>query len=328
MSAPARIIREGDHALPLLIGEHSSIVAIRDSVARAACMDLPVVIQGETGTGKEIVAQLLHHQSGRVGQLVALNVAAVPEALAEAELFGVSRGAFTGATHDRAGLLEDANMGTLFLDESSDLARTMQMRLLRVLETGETRRLGGREHRRTTFRLVMGVQHSVAELLAQGRWRPDFMFRVAGLTLQLPRLVDRGRDIAILTNHYLGLLSLPALAAGSEKTLLAHHWPGNVRELKLAVARAAFLNSDPDGSDIVEAARVLLPPNEGSNRTVMQSLRDANRDHVLSVLASCGGDALAAARILLVSKATVYRQIREARGHSGGLSGAPEVSRP
>lgn len=286
---------------------------LRESVLRASCLDLPVLVQGETGTGKEIVAQLLHWHSGRVGNLVALNVAALPETLAEAELFGVSRGAFTGAMQDRPGLLEQADRGTLFLDEASDLARGMQTRLLRVLETGEARRIGGREERRTVFRLIVSVQQSPAELIAQRRWREDFLFRVVGLTLQLPRLIDRGGDIALLANHYLALLGLPSLSAGAARTLLAHHWPGNVRELKVAVSRAAFAVATPDAESIVAAARQLIGPMESSRVPVMQSLREATRDHVVAVLSSCGGDAVAAARILEVSRATVYRQLREAR---------------
>lgn len=326
MIVPAKVVRVSDRPEPLLIGEHSTIVAIRECVARAARMDLPVLVQGETGTGKEIIAQLLHSQSGRSGELVALNVTAVPEPLAEGELFGVARGAFTGATHDRAGLLEDANQGTLFLDEASDLARPMQTRLLRVLETGEARRVGGREHRRTTFRLVISVQQSAAELVAQHRWREDFMFRVVGLTLHLPRLAERGGDIAILANHYLAILGLPPLSPGSARTLLLHHWPGNVRELKLAVARAAFnIGGSPDANAIVDAAKMLQHSVVSPKTPVLQSLRDATRDHVLAVLASCGGDAMAAARVLAVSRATVYRQLREARALRGHAPPAERV---
>lgn len=295
MTATPRVAREAHGTVPALLGEHPSIVAIRASVARAARLDLPVVVQGETGTGKEIVAQLLHHESARAGRLVALNVAAVPEPLAEGELFGVTRGAYTGATHDRGGILEDANHGTLFLDEASDLARAMQTRLLRVLETGEARRVGGRESRRTSFRLVLSVQHSPAELLAQGRWRADFMYRVAGLTIRLPRLAERGRDIVTLANHYLQLMGLAPLTAGSERTLLTHNWPGNVRELKLAVARAAFeaAGADPKAEEIVTAAGALVSRSEGPSPGIMHSLRDAMRNHVVAVVASCGGDAVA-----------------------------------
>lgn len=243
----ARFDEAPDAPLPGMIGECPAMWAVYRLIRRVAPTDLPVLIEGETGTGKELVARALHELGPRAaGPLVDLNCAAITEGLAEAELFGWERGAFSGAHQQVCGLLELADGGTLFLDEVCSLPTAVQAKALRAVERHEFRRVGGRTIIPSDFRLVAAVSRPVEDLLATGALRPDFAFRLAGITVTLPPLRARDGDIRLLAEHFLEAAGRAvgrpmrwhddALAA-----LEGHAWPGNVRELEMLVRRLHLL---------------------------------------------------------------------------------------
>ena len=284
-----------------------------DSIRRAAPLNAPVIIQGPTGSGKELVAQALHALSGRRGSVVAVNVGAIPEALAEGELFGVARGAYTGAVRDRRGLIEAANGGTLFLDEGAELSIQMQIRLLRALEYGTFRPVGCSTDRHVNVRLVVSVQESVSELVGSKRWREDFFYRVTGLVLSVPALIDRPTDISLLVDHWLEHLGLAPLAGLGCQELAAYEWPGNIRELQRAVERAVFEVRDRPvaARDILEAA-LLSAASAGRKREPVPSahLRDIEKDHIQAVLRDAGYNTKQAAIRLGIPLRQLYRRFK------------------
>jgi transcriptional regulator with PAS, ATPase and Fis domain len=227
---------------PELLGESAGWREVRATLPRVAMSGLPVLVLGESGTGKELVARAIHALSprGRRG-FVAHNCGATPDSLIESELFGHARGAFTGAVADRAGLFEAADQGTLFLDEIGDASALLQMKLLRVLQEGEARRVGDTRVRRLDVRIVSATHRGLEDAVAAGGFRADLFFRLNAVRLRLPPLRERGHDVVLLARHYL------ARAAGGhapepDPALIAHllryPWPGNVRELANACAYA------------------------------------------------------------------------------------------
>jgi DNA-binding NtrC family response regulator len=229
--------------LPGMIGEHPSMLEVYDLVRRVAPTDLPVVVQGPTGSGKELVSRALHHLSeNRNGAFVDLNCAAIPENLVEGELFGWEKGGFTGAHQRRLGLLEHAAGGTLFLDEACSLPKAVQSKLLRVLELHELRRLGGHASIPSRFRVVLAVQRTLTSLVETGDYLVAFAHRVNGMTLELPPLNARGTDVVLLANHFLAqsnarYSSSLRFSEEVEAELQRLPWTGNVRELLGVVSR-------------------------------------------------------------------------------------------
>ena len=231
--------------LPAILGRDPTLMRALETTRRLAMRECPLLLQGETGTGKELVARAFHHASPRSsGPFRAVNCAALPAGLLEAELFGAARGAFTGADSARAGLLEAADGGTLFLDEIGDMAPPLQAALLRVLEDGFVRRLGEVEERRTDFALVAATHRDLGRLVAGGSFREDLLYRL-GRVLRLPPLRERPGDVVLLAHAF--LLEAAAggrpsvLDPGAEAWLLAHPFPGNVRELRARVLAAVAL---------------------------------------------------------------------------------------
>jgi DNA-binding NtrC family response regulator len=216
-------------------------------LGRAAPSDLPIILEGETGTGKEVVARAIHTWSGRTGPLVAVNCAALPEALAESELFGYRRGAFTGAERASPGFFRSAERGTLLLDEVSDLPLALQAKLLRVLEERAVQPLGEARPVPIDVRIVVAGQQSLAGAAAEGRFRPDLLARIDGVTARLPPLRRRREDVPSLFSHFLGTLSQgrsPAVDSDLVERLCLHDWPFNVRELVFLVRRLLTLHGD------------------------------------------------------------------------------------
>jgi transcriptional regulator with PAS, ATPase and Fis domain len=206
--------------------------------------DLPVLLEGESGTGKEVVARAVHAASARAGgDFVAVNCGAIPVELHESELFGHTRGAYTGAAQEKPGLFEAAHQGTLFLDEIGEMDPRAQVKLLRVLEAGELRRLGEVRLRHVSVRVIAATNARVDDAVARGRFRRDLLFRLGAVRVRLPPLRDRPGDILPLAHHFLRRAALPhpPLTPGAQMALLAHPWPGNVRELKFAIERAVAL---------------------------------------------------------------------------------------
>jgi sigma-54 dependent transcriptional regulator, flagellar regulatory protein len=232
----------------LIPGASSVMRAMKRLVATMAPADAPVLITGPSGSGKELVAEALHRLSGRKGEFVALNCAAIPAELLEGELFGTERGAYTGADRARAGLIEQAEGGTLFLDEIGDMPASLQAKLLRVLETRMVRRLGAAAPVQMDFRLVAATHRSLADMAREGTFREDLFYRLAVFPVEVPALNARLTDLPLILDRMLDDRAcaypgkpLPEFDASAYRALAAHDWPGNVRELKTVMLRACLL---------------------------------------------------------------------------------------
>lgn len=299
-----RLYRENpvpeDAPLPGMIGEHPMMKEVYRLVRRVAPTELPILIVGETGTGKELVARAIHELSGRPGRFVAVSVCAVADTMFEDAFFGHVKGAFTGAAADSPGYLLEADRGTVFLDEIGGLALPQQGKLLRAIETREFRPVGGRSDRRSDFRAVAATNVDPFELVRQGRLRRDLFERLHGVIVAIPRLRDRPSDVPMLATHFLAQLGHGALrfTADSLQALAAHHWPGNVRELRQLVARLA---ATADGA-VIQAEAVPRGHGDGDN-----NLRAA----VSAALLEANWSVQQAASALGVSRATLYRRIRD-----------------
>ena len=283
--------------------------------AAAARSDAPVLVLGESGTGKELVARAVHRSSPRArGPFVAINCAAIPEGLLEAELFGHRRGAWTGADRDREGLLREAHRGTLFLDEVGDMPLAMQAKLLRALESGEVRPLGGGV-RRIDVRVVAATHRDLRARVQAGLFREDLWWRLAVFALELPPLRARGDDALLLAERFLRELCPerpPRLSDGARARLLRHAWPGNVRELRNAIRRVAAL-----GAPVVEARDLAFlgapraaPPPVAEPESPLVDLRALERREVERARDRTGGHVRQAAALLGVHPATLYRKLK------------------
>jgi two-component system response regulator HydG len=244
---PRRALDE--RSLGTLVSESAAMREVFELIARVADATLPVVIQGETGVGKTMLARALHVESERAGApFVAVNCAAIPEHLLESELFGHVRGAFTGATATRAGLFVEAHGGTLFLDEIGDMNLALQAKLLHVIESGNVRPLGGSRERQVDVRVVAATHRDLRKLVEQGRFREDLLYRMQGLVIEVPPLRQRREDIPVLAEHFLAQARARSPRAVAERisgaaarALIDYGWPGNVRELEHAIGRAVLL---------------------------------------------------------------------------------------
>lgn len=293
-----------------VIGASPTILRAAALAEKFAVTDVPILLIGATGTGKELFAECIHEWSGRRGELVDVNCGALPKDMVESLLFGHRRGAFTGAVDGVEGLIAAADGGTLFLDELSSLPLDAQVKLLRVLETGEVRRMGERGKRRIRFRVVAAVQEDFDARVLRGEFRLDLYQRVAGVVLRLPPLAERIEDLWDLCQHFAqprGLSLMPKVRAVVER----YPWPGNVRELKAAVERAGFLA----GTDVVDAPAMLeaielgAPPTQA---TRVSEPANPRRAELAALMARHRGSVDALAATLGVSRSTVYRRLREA----------------
>jgi DNA-binding NtrC family response regulator len=235
-----------DPRLPELIGNASSMLEVSRRIRLVAPRSTPVLIEGPTGSGKELVAQALHRLSPRARKpFVAINCAAIPEALLEAELFGHTRGAFTGATHGRTGRIEAADGGTLFLDEIGEMPLALQSKLLRFVECGELQRVGDNEPVRVDVRILAATHQPLARNASEGNFRLDLYYRLAVFLIRTPSLAERGEDLSLLIQHFLDKMGrtepVKRIDAAALARLAAHSWPGNVRELQHVLERASIL---------------------------------------------------------------------------------------
>jgi DNA-binding NtrC family response regulator len=301
--------------------------ALRQTVARVAPSTLPVLITGETGAGKELVAEQVHRASDRrTRRLVRLNCAAIAESLVEAELFGHARGAFTGADAPRAGLIDVADGGTLLLDEVGELPLAVQAKLLRVLEDGQVRPVGATEAHAVDVRLVCATHRALGDDVAAGRFRQDLYFRLAGVTLVVPPLRERRDEIEPLARAFAahvrtGPRPAPVLSVAAIAALRAAPWPGNVRQLRNTIERAALVaaGGEIEPHDLgLDAARgevtIELPAPPGravdaAARRLADTVADAEREHILDALARCGGNQTHAARLLGISRNTLLARL-------------------
>jgi DNA-binding NtrC family response regulator len=305
---------------PRMIGESRGIRAVLGSIMRAASTDSTVLITGETGTGKELVAELIHYHSVRRARpLVRLNCAAIPDTLLESELFGYERGAFTGAHAAFDGKLQRADGGTVLLDEIGDMTPFAQAKLLRVIETKEADRLGGRKQVTLNIRIIAATNLDLDPLLAQGRFRKDLFFRLNVVRIHLPPLRERREDIPSLVQHYIGALNarmgtcVSGLTASALEAIVRYDWPGNVRELKNVLE--ATIVGYPYGAITPGRLPKYLREAAAAIRAVdYDGAADrAERERVLSVLFETNWNKCKAAKQLHWSRMTLYRKMAKYR---------------
>lgn len=287
-----------------LIGESRPMEELRTVIEMIAPTRLSVLITGPTGSGKELVAQAIHALSGRVGRLVAVNIAAVPDAMFEAEFFGHTRGAFTGAIRDRAGLFMEAHRGTLFLDEVGSFSPWMQPKLLRVLETRRFRPVGARVDQSSEFRTLAATNEDCDALIAAQRFRRDLRRRLSEFVIRVPALSERRSDIPMLVRHFAGEA---VIGQDAMRVMEAYEWPDNVRELRQVVECALALG---DGVRLT-AHHVLLALGDRMRRTLTTRVSRAAlaRRRLMTLLQECGGDTALAAERAGVNRSTIYRRM-------------------
>jgi len=296
-----------------LVGRSAAILEVYKQVARAAATSVPVLITGETGTGKEQVARSLHQRSPRsAGRFVAVDCGAIAESLMESELFGHARGAFTGASGTRRGLFEEATGGTMFLDEIGDIGPKIQSQLLRALQEGEIRRVGESTPVKVDVRIVAATNKDLKALVAEGKFREDLLYRLDVVHLHLPPLRERREDIPALVEHFAALHARggarPVVTVEAMGRLIAYDWPGNVRQLENVVARALALN----GTGVLGPADFSAPIGDAPKKLAglaadMPTLAELNRRYAQHVLTTVGGNKSEAARLLEVDRKTLYK---------------------
>ena len=307
------------YGLPGLIAQSPAMQAVLDLVERVAPTDATVLIQGESGTGKEVIAKAVHHASPRAARpFVAVNCGAVPETLLESELFGYVRGAFTGAAGGKLGLFEEAGGGTLFLDEIAEMPATLQVKLLRALQSGEVRRLGATQTATIDVRVLAATNGDLATRISQGSFREDLFYRLNVIQVTLPPLRDRREDIPALAEHFLARAAAKLgrtlrLSPAALERMLRYPWPGNVRELENAIERAAILSRsetvEPDDLPPHVSAGLQLGPSPALPRQV--TLAEAERAHILTTLERFGRNHSGAAEALGIGRTTLWRKLKE-----------------
>ena len=285
---------------------------------RIAPTDAPVLIQGETGTGKELCAEALHAASPRAGKpFVVVDLAAVQPSLIESELFGHVRGAFTGAVVDRAGAFERADGGTVFLDEVGELSAELQPRLLRALERGQVKRVGANDFKTVNVRVMAATHRDLPAMSRENRFREDLYHRLAVLHVRLPSLRERREDVPDLVETFLARLGKPgAIGPNTMGLLVAHDWPGNVRELRNVVERAVSLSSGadelpPELLSLPDDARPSTPNNGLPFKEAKERLIEAfEREYLEGLLARCGGNVSRAAREAGIDRVYLHRLLK------------------
>ena len=309
---------------------------VLDVITRAAAADTAVLLTGESGTGKEVLARVLHARSPRLGHpFLAINCAAIPETLLESQLFGHRRGAFTDARQDRMGLFQEAEGGTVFLDEIGDMPLGLQAKILRVLQEKEVHPLGAPAPIAVDVRIVASTNRDLAALMREGKFREDLYYRLNVISVRVPPLRERPDDLLPLIAHFLEKhgrrlgregckLSTEAL-----QLLQRHAWPGNVRELENAIERALVLSRQGTigPADLPEGLG--CAPASPAVEEMPRSVADIERDHILRVLHSVAGNKTAAARLLGLDRKTLYRKLQSyGLGSEADDSTGPKMPQP
>src|SRR5437764_10407485 len=304
-----------------MIGRDEKMLIVFEWIRTAAKSDISVLILGPTGSGKEVVARMIHELSRRsAAKFQAVNCAALPDTLFESEIFGYEKGAFTGAHDRKPGRLELANDGTLFLDEIGDLSIVAQAKLLRVLEERRFERLGGHKSISVDFRLISATNRPLEQFVRDGRFREDLYYRVNAFALRLPSLRERQVDSPVLAqrflNRYCAAQGMPleskVFSRESIELLVTYHWPGNIRELESTVSRAAL--SAPGRSiraTDIEFLHASTPVAQSPSGDRLPSLAESERAHIVRVLEAVDWNKKEAARVLDISRGTLYRKIVE-----------------
>jgi DNA-binding NtrC family response regulator len=304
-----------------IVGSSAALRKALSIASQAAPSTANVLVLGESGTGKELLARHVHEHSGRKGEFVAVNLAALPESIVESEIFGHEKGAFTGATARREGRIAQASGGTLFLDEIGELSPHVQVKLLRVLQEGEYEPLGGRtEH--ADFRLVTATNRELAKEVTQGRFREDLFYRLNVIAVTCPPLRERSEDIPLLVDHFVDNYCRKNARAALRVTrealdrLTGYHWPGNVRELENVIERAVVLSTDTElrESDLPEPIATATPRERALTFPLGTPLEEIERRVIHATLEHTGGDKRLAAQLLGIATRTIYRKLDAERG--------------
>lgn len=297
-----------------IIAKSSRMQQIIETIKVVAKSNATVLITGESGTGKELVARAIHCQSYRKDKpFIAVSCAALPESLLESELFGHEKGAFTGANVRHKGKFEIANSGTLFLDEIGDMSPNIQVHLLRVLEEKEFTRVGGNELINVDVRVISATNKDMKKAVANRQFREDLYYRLNVVTIELPPLRERKEDIPILAEHFLKKFAVENQKQVTEFSpeaidfLLRYEWPGNIRELENTIERAVILtkNTYIEVSDLREESLILV-----NTIPHVKNLEDVEKNHILNVIKETGGNCSEAARILGISRMTLYNKLK------------------
>jgi DNA-binding NtrC family response regulator len=310
----AQAVREHERGLPALISSSAAMSQVRQLMERVAGSDASVLITGEHGTGKDVVARWIHAASPRAGRaFVPVNASALADGVFESELFGHVKGAFTDAKHDRVGCFELADGGTLFLDEIGSMPQTQQAKLLRVLQSGEFQPVGSSRTRRAEVRVLAATNADITQEVRRGVFREDLLYRLNTVEIHLPPLRDRGEDVSALAEHFLATKAgryqkrLSGFSPEALGLLLSHSWPGNVRELEHVVERAVVL---AEGSAIEARDLNLQRFAGGSAEIERMTLADAEAHLIRKALARTAGNVVTAAEQLGVSRSALYRRLQ------------------
>lgn len=303
------------------IGKSKEMERVRKLIAMVAGSDIPVLVLGETGTGKELAARAIHDQGPRAGNpFVVVNSSIFQETMLESELFGYKRGAFTGAETDKLGLIEIADRGTFFIDEIGEMGMSIQAKLLRVLETGVFRKLGDTKEIKVDVRFIFATNKDLKEAVDEKRFRKDLFFRISSFIITLPPLRDKREDIPVLINYFIEKFAKGGkkkrLSREAVESMVAYDWPGNIRELSNVIERAIIVSGDREeilASDLSEGllnpvSRVKEPKESNPTGRVL-SLVEMESEYIRAVLHSVGGNKSRAARLLGISRKNLYDKL-------------------
>jgi DNA-binding NtrC family response regulator len=320
MSAENRLLREQLEArqgLGTLIGASARMQKVYEMILKVATKRHPVLVLGESGTGKELVARAIHsYGPWRDLPFVPVDCGALSSTLIESELFGHVRGAFTGASQNRSGLLVAGGKGTVFLDEIAELPVELQSKLLRAIQEREVRPVGSNQRMPLEARIIAGTNQHLEGAITRGTFRKDLFFRLNVVSIKLPPLRDRKNDIPLLVHHFIDRYGRAAggftgITYEAMSRLMSYDWPGNVRELENCIQRALALGTPPEIQVKHLPTNLLNTMQNESGKRRFSTLREMERDAILQALEMTGGDRLRAAKLLGIGKTTVYRKIKE-----------------
>ncbi len=302
-----------------ILGKSKSLATATELAHKVASSDITVLLTGETGTGKEVFAQAIHHESARRQRsFVAINCSALSKDILESEMFGHRAGAFTGATRDQKGFFEEANHGTIFLDEIGEMPLELQAKLLRVLETGEFIRIGDTRPTQVNVRVIAATNRDMKEEVRKGNFREDLYYRISVFEINIPPLRERGSDIDVLALHFLEIFSaktnkrIQQISPDALSVMRLHPWPGNVRELKNVMERAVILCSESEIGPEHLPAEIQNTAYSTRKDTISGfELAAAEKVHIQKVLNYCNGNKTKTAELLRIALTTLYRKLSE-----------------
>ncbi len=301
-----------------IVGKSKKMVEIFKTIGIVSQSKTTVLIEGDSGTGKELIARAIHEFTDKSKPFVSVNCGAIPETLLETELFGHEKGAFTGALYQKPGKFELADGGTLFLDEIGDMSLNMQVKLLRVMQEREFERVGGKEKIKTDVRIITATNRNLEELVQRGEFREDLYYRLKVITISVPPLRERREDIPLLVDHLVGKINLEMnknirrVSKAAMRKLIEHEWKGNIRELENVLRRAILLaRGDILSDEHLELAAPLPEPETKERDQKVRSLDDLEREEILKALHAAKGNKSETCRMLGISYPTLQRKLKK-----------------